>query len=327
MRLSIRLLALAALIALVGTACQEDPPPTAAPPDASTPKPADSGASRDTGAVGGEDGGQMACVSFTAYQDADGDGFALEGATSQEVCLRMGQGPPAGWALEVGDCDDGDPLKFVESEGVCGDWVDDNCDEADEVCPQTQRVDAIDDPDWDCTGTPPDNVFAWARFDDGQGYFEAGGCVYVFEGFGQMFYAKPVIARASDDPSCAELQGCTCPSLGGWPSYDRRLYAFTTDAGADPCPEIVLDDAVRPGGMRWEEQPVSNHCRKYLYMLHLNPQAYSYVSSSALALRDRLERFGQLEIACVADTPHQNLPYQQLVTADFQLHQGFRPKP
>ena len=163
----------------------------------------------------------------------------------------------------------------------------------------------------------PTNVYAYARFDDGGGYFIDGGCFIIFEGFPGEFYVQRALDRASTDPSCQTISGCTCPSLNGWPSYDRRLYAFTLAGSEDACPDIQLVDHAG------EMQVVSNHCRKYLTQLHYYNIDVSYFAAGLDATAERLALFDTVEVACAQDYPHANLPYQTLLTAAVQLNAGF----
>jgi hypothetical protein len=256
------------------------------------------------------------CEQVQTYVDRDGDGWGVESELGSVLCLRAGEAAPEGFARRAGDCDDEDPLKHPEAEGICGDHVDDTCDGSDEVCPMSMPG-AAQLPAWDCvSGAPPSNVVAWARFEDGGTFFKPNGCFVFFEGARDRFFVTRVnLEGAKDD--CTHRDGCVCPSLGGWPSYDRRLYAVTLDGPAAECDEIALVDHAG------EEQPVSNRCRKYLYQLHRYEIPYSYLSSDLDTLMTRLNRWASVEIACFRDAPHRNLPFASLLTAPIQLNDGF----
>jgi hypothetical protein len=278
----------------------------------------------DTGAndaapsdAGTGDAGTGMCIDLTVFVDADGDGYGTADMTMM-ACLLPGEGVP-GYSRSSGDCEPADPLAHPNAEGVCNDYVDDNCDASDETCPTTQSV-GLDIPSWDCTGTPPTNVYAWARFDDGGGYYQNGGCFLFFEGLADEFYVQHTMVRASSDPSCTQINGCVCPSLNGWPSYDRRIYAYTTDLDLMPCEETYLNDN---GNM---VQPVSNDCRRYLYQMHFYDIPYNYVSGDVSTLERRLSVYETLEVACIQDRPHANLPYQQLLTTNIERNPGFVKK-
>lgn len=272
----------------------------------------DAGAISDAGAGG--DAGM--CVDLTVFADTDQDGYG-ESSMTADACLFPGEELP-GYARRPGDCLPQDPWSNPAATEICNDHYDENCDgNSAESCPTTQTA-GVNVPNWDCTGTPPNNVYAWAVFGDGQGYYQNGGCFIFFEGLRDEFYVKHTLARVSQAASCTQINGCVCPSLNNWPSYDRRLYAFTM-AGTDPagCEEIVIQDN---GDM---SQAVSNGCRKYLYQLHYYDIPYSFVAGSLAVLERRLQLFPTLEVSCVRDAPHANLPYQNLLTAPIQLNPGF----
>ncbi len=281
-------------------------------PDMATPQPDMSTTPPDMTVTPPDQGGM--CTDVTVYQDGDGDGYGEGGAMM--VCLEAGEDAPDGFARQMGDCNDQDPVAHDGAEGVCNDFVDDDCDGEDEACP-TSQPDQMSVPSWDCTGQPPANVYAWASFADGAGYLQDGGCFVFFEGKKDVFYSQRVnISPASAD--CNARTGCVCPSLNGWPSYDRRLYAFTTSGDPSECEEIALVDHAG------EEQPVSNACRKYLYQLHRYDIPYSHVASSLATLERRLTNFSTVEIACLEDAPHNNLPFASLITMEIQYNDGFQ---
>jgi hypothetical protein len=83
------------------------------------------------------------------YTDADGDGFAAEGAESVEACFQ-----PSGYAAELGDCDDGDPSVLPGADDDWYDGVDSDCDGADDY---DQDGDGWQAEDWgeDCDDEDP----------------------------------------------------------------------------------------------------------------------------------------------------------------------------
>lgn len=272
----------------------------------------------DAGQMSGEDGGMM-CMDTTVYADTDADGFGVESDT-QVVCLDPGEEEP-GYARESGDCHPVDTWANPAATEICGDNYDDDCDNLDADCPTTQSA-SLDLPNWDCSGTPPDNVFAYGIFASGDGYYEDGGCFVIFEGLQDEFYVQHNLVRVSQDSSCTTIAGCVCPSLNGWPSYDRRLYAFTWNGDTDPACELTIQDNGNT------EQTVSTGCRKYLYQMHWPGQEITepYVAGSTTTLDRRLTLFPKLEVACAHDAPHQNLPFQQLLVTDWVRNQGFVKK-
>jgi hypothetical protein len=143
----------------------------------------------------------------------------------------------------------------------------------------------------------------------------------LYEGLPGEFYTMRVnLNRLNPPTGCDEaINGCTCPSLNGWPSYDRRLYAFTRWA-EDPCSEIAIVDHAG------SDQVVSNECRKYLYQLHYYEIPYTYFAGSLDSVNRRLELFPKVEIACAEDAPHANLPFQSLLTTDWVRNSNYQPK-
>jgi hypothetical protein len=260
----------------------------------------------------------MMCVETLVYRDSDDDGFGDDDDNRLE-CLEEDEGVP-GYVRDGGDCGPNDALRFPGAEGICGDRVDDNCDGRDENCPESR--DGMHVPEWDCQGDPPASVYAYARFDDGGGYFRNGGCFFFFEGFPGEFYSRRALERdvpPEDEARCDSFAGCTCPSLNGWPSYDNRLYAFTLAGDAEECPDIWLQDH----GRQDDVLMVSNDCRKYLYQLHQHSVEYSYLTGNIENLQQRLTLYPQVEVACVEDRPHRNLPYQSLLVTDIVLNENF----
>jgi hypothetical protein len=262
------------------------------------------GGGEDTGGGGGGD-----CVDVDVFTDGDGDGKG-DDASKATVCLAAGEQPAQGQVRVGGDCNDADPLQFSGSEGVCNDFVDDDCDGDDEVCPES-RPDQVTVPDWDCTGDPPESVYAWARFEDGGDLLEDGACFVYFEGGKDVFYStRSGVAPAN---GCAG-RDCVCP--GG---YDQRLYAFNISGAPDACDDIVHSNSQ---GM---DQAVSNDCRKYLYQLYEFDNAYSHVATTTAALDLRLASFPTVEVACVGDSTF-GFPFSSLLTAEVELNPDFVKK-
>jgi hypothetical protein len=255
------------------------------------------------------------CTNLTVFADADDDAYGVSSQT-QDACLLPGE-ELDGYARQAGDCRPNDPWANPSAEEICGDNVDDNCDQSDSLCPTTATA-QIQVPTWDCiNGPPPANVYAWAVYADGGTYFQPNGCFVFFEGLPNEFYVQRVnVTRANTDPSCEMISGCTCPSLEGWPAYDRRLYAWTLRGDANDCPPMHIEDH---GGMT---QQVSSDCRKYLYQLHYYDIPYSYVASSVDSLERRITLFPTVEIAC-AKEQYPQLPFTTLVTAPIQRNTSF----
>ena len=282
------------------------------------------GGAGGTGGVGGAGGGggaggAMMCEDITLYPDADGDRYGVEGET-QDACLLPDE-VQEGWARETGDCAPEDTSRNPGADEICGDRVDDDCDGDDMACP-TSEVANLNRADWDClNGDAPSQVYAWAVFAQDNAYFQPGGCFIFFEGSpGEFYVERKNLVRANDSADCETINGCTCPSLNGWPSYDRRLYAWTKGE-AEPCETVTIVDH---GG---EDQPVSSSCRKYLYQLHFYDMEVSYLTGSVEALERRIEQFPSVEVGCAEDAPHANLPFQPLMETRIERNLGFQPAP
>jgi hypothetical protein len=254
------------------------------------------------------------CVDTTLYADVDSDGYG-DAEASQVQCLEPDQAVE-GLVSRAGDCGPQDAWRNPDGYEVCGDNVDDDCDGVDMDCPASQP--SVSPPGWDCQGEAPGNVYAWARFEDGNGYFADNGCFVFFEGQPGEFYVEHNMQRSN--PDCANSpNGCTCPSLNGWSSYDRRLYAFTLQGDTESCPDVSLRDHAG------EDQVVSNACRKYLYQMHYYDIPYSFVAGSQAAMDARIDAFPTVEVACAEDAPHANLPYATLLTGQIVRNPNYQP--
>ncbi|MBI2379061.1 MAG: hypothetical protein HYV07_34015 [Deltaproteobacteria bacterium] len=312
------------------TACAEAEPTA----DSGTPQ-VDSSTVNDSGMLGALDTGPMSmpdgglqpdtggmCVNITLFEDTDEDGFGVQ-ATTSNACLFPGENQ-AGFSRQAGDCKPGDPIAFPGSEGVCGDFVADDCANADAPCPTTQTA-SLDVPNWDCTGAPPSNVYAYARFASGQGHYQDGGCFIFFEGQRNEFYAKHTLVPSNQDASCfGRYGGCICPSS---PSYDKRIMAYTLRGTVAACPETRIVDHGGVSSAEAFDQPTSNECRKYLYAMHsyfMIPA--SFVASTVEHLERRITSFPTVEIACAANPPNTNLRFASLLTAPIEKNPGFVKK-
>lgn len=306
--------------------------------------PANNGVTTPTNNQGSNNGttvGNTTCVDTMVYSlDADGDGVAATDSPEEVKCLTTLE--KANFITRNDDCNDGDPTQYPGAEGICGDHVVDTCDgdppkmqgnalcqTLDEACPETQAG-TIDEPMWDCTGDAPSNVYAYATFDNGNAYFKDDSCFIFFEGFKDGFYVKHKLDRVKTDASCGTAVGCVCP-VSGSRSYDRRMYAFTSDPAVNNCPEIRLQDHACNEDL---VQPVSNDCRKYLDQLHpfesnSSPapfdHPYSYVAGSVEALELRLGHFKTLEVACVKNS-NRGLDWASLMSGTIEINAGFVKK-
>lgn len=253
---------------------------------------------------------QESCQETPLYQDLDGDGQG-SGQSVDTECLLPGQQPSSPELVrESGDCNDGDPLQYTGASGICNDRVDDDCDSMDEACP-TSQPDSTTLPSWDCTNdSPPDNVYAWARFDAGNSNINPG-CFVFFAAKKDLFYVQRV--GLDDTDSCQRTGGCICQFDGG-NGYDQRLYAFTTHEDTSSCEDIQLGDG---------QNSVSNACRKYLYHMYDDSRHYAFAANNADDLNARLEAFNRVEIACVKDVTFSSFPFQTILSTGITTNPNF----
>ncbi|MBI4819882.1 MAG: hypothetical protein HY791_26650 [Deltaproteobacteria bacterium] len=308
-----RLLGSSLTILLACTKTEETPPDAGSLLDSGVPVIApDAGFASDVGGM---------CVDTVVFADNDGDGFGVQSETASQ-CLVAGQSAP-GFARQAGDCKANDAIGFPGSEGVCGDFVDDDCSGSDKPCPTTQTA-SLDSPNWDCTGTAPNNVYAFARFVSGEGHYQDGGCFIFFEGLKDEFYAKHTLRPSNQNPSCfGQYAGCICPSS---PSYDKRIMAYTLHGSVESCPETAIVDHGGISSREAFDQPTSNDCRKYLYAMHFFDIPASFVAGSVDHLERRITAFPTVEIACAANPPNRSLTFASLLNAPIERNPGFVKK-
>lgn len=243
------------------------------------------------------------CVDVTVYEDKDADGKG-DDDVSKQVCLKADE-QEAGFVRESGDCDDADALVFDGADGICGDNVDDNCDNSDEACPTTMPA-GDEVLNWDCTGDAPASVLAVARLGDNSIY-ESNSCFAFVELSKGAFYATRIgFEKKPDAPSTQ------CSSFD---SSDGLLYAFTK-SDAEPCEEIILQNGPDENGMR-KPSPVSNSCRKLLYSFDTRrTDTPVFIGSSIEGVKARLDKFSTVEIACVGDTTSPSFTFKSLENLD-----------
>jgi len=182
----------------------------------------------------------------------------------------------------------------------CDDRVDDNCDGEGEVCPATQPADAP--PAFDCTGTPPDNVFAHASLPTNAQV--AGGCVFIYQAESGAFYAS-VDVRDGSNP-----QGPMGESVGLCAyDYGARKHLFFTTAPVSECADIayVYPDQVA-------NQLLSNDCRKMVRNLVRDDPSFEpdiqFLPGNVDDQRARIETFSVAEVACLRINNASGAPYR-----------------
>lgn len=202
------------------------------------------------------------------------------------------------------DCAPVDPWAGPGAEEICGDWVDDDCDGEDGACPTTEA--SVTVPAWDCQGLPPEEVLAWAPVTAG------GGCGVIFGAAGAFYFAPLGVSTS-------------CPS-----NFQERRHAWTTVEG--DCETLLLVsyfDFDKPSDFseygedfNYDEQPLSNECRKVLMYL-AGDLEFSYLASSEEVARERLALFPQLEIGCHAWTGTSDFAEVELSKTPFMFNEGF----
>jgi len=243
------------------------------------------------------------CMDVPLYTDADADGFGADDAPTM-ACLLPDEAAPGGLSRDGGDCGPTDPWRNPDAEEICGDWLDDDCDDADAPCPTTSAALVI--PTWSCgAGAPPSNVYAWARLPDNNGHYANGSCLVFFAAPSGAFFVAPKLTATT-------TRHCT--------SFDERLYAFTLAGPTAACAPITIE-ADFSGRPELAMQPVSNDCRKFLHAL-VRGGDVSYVASTEASMERRIDLFGTLEVAC---SGYRGWPYgwQSLMTAPIERNPGF----
>jgi hypothetical protein len=233
-----------------------------------------------------------------------------------------GAPPPDAGGNVGGDCNDADPLTNQGWAGFCGDRVDDNCTvedttdpcpesasvhnycrTGDEPCPSTQPGSAA--PDWDCTGTPPDNVIAYAHFTDGNEQV-VSFCTFVYESTAVAgeFYAAIKLENGTN--TSGPNNYCSADKTAR-----RHLYYSNLDEGA--CPEVRYIHNYNPL-YPVDQQLLSNECRKMIRNTQYNDPAFDpdiqYFASSRAEADAKLAILDTAEIACVGIDNIDGDPYR-----------------
>jgi hypothetical protein len=248
-------------------------------------------------------------------------------------------GEEGGEGEAAGDCGDDDPLTNEGWAGFCEDRVDDNCtkdvDEecpeitsstvagqhhlgctSDEPCPQTAPGAAA--PDWDCTGTAPENVVAFARFTEANEQV-ASFCAFVYESpvVGGEYFATVTLVNGTDP------QGPEDPSIGSGglcsADFSARRYLFFSDVDGAACEAVRFIHAYgfeSDTGFDHpvDEQKLSNRCRKAIRLVTRNDPAFEpdvqFFAASEDEMRAKLDVLETAEIGCVGIDNLSGAPYR-----------------
>ncbi|MCA9488926.1 MAG: hypothetical protein KC621_03365 [Myxococcales bacterium] len=191
----------------------------------------------------------------TWFEDADGDGYGLEGGETLEACDA-----PAGWAATVGDCDDAAASRFPGAEERCN-GVDDDCDgegdPADAPGGPTWYLDA----DGDGYGDPAVTEVACAapeRFVDRAGDCDDGDpalnpeTLWHLDGDRDGYGGDQTVASC-EAPEGATADGTDCddeePAIH--PGAQERCDPGDVDEDCDGAADDLDPDAV--GQLSWTE--------------------------------------------------------------------------
>ncbi len=181
----------------------------------------------------------------------------------------------------------------------CGDRVDDDGDDRDENCPSTQPADAA--PAYECDANPPDNVVAYAAFEENAQVSE--GCVFVYQGETGAYYASVKVLNGQDVfGPMGESQG----KCRAYTSARRHVFMTTSPVGDCPIIEFQHPDQVT-------NQLLSNDCRKMLRNQQFNDPGFDpdvqYLDGDLAAQRYRLAQFDTVEVACTGLNRPSGEPY------------------
>lgn len=252
------------------------------------------------------------CVDVEVYADPDGDDWGAA-ESSLIACLEEHE-ELDGFARRAGDCVPDDPLRSPGSEDICADWVDDDCDGVDRICPESQPA-AAELPDWDCVvGGAPIMVVAWALFEAGGPFYEDGMCFVFFEAYPGEYFVQPMNVRPRNPEHI-------CPAHPDGTSTNPSLYAHTVAGPPQGCPLMTLEINY---DVEILAQPMSNHCRKYVAQMESLGE-FAFVSSDLDELRRRLAHTPNFELSCNRLTGQEDLPGLHMLSAPIQINPFFEP--
>lgn len=290
-------------------------------PDAAMPSP-DAAVSVPDAATPGMDASSPGADASTS------DDAGTTGATDSGVTTT----PDAGDAAL--SCQDDDPLTQSDWVGFCGDRVDDNCQidapstpcpdgpsshnycrTADEPCPATQPASAA--PTWDCSGTPPANVLAYASYDNSSNLNVTSFCAFVYES--SAVAGEHYVAVAVTNGSNVRAAQPGTPNRDCQADTFARRHFYLSDLDDGDCPDVKYIHAYpNPStgyqGYPVDDQKLSNRCRKMIRNIGYNDPAFNpdiqYFAASREEALAKLAILDTAEVNCIGIDNLQNQPYR-----------------
>jgi len=198
-------------------------------------------------------------------------------------------------------------------DDFCADRIDDDCDDIDEGCPATQPIDAA--PAFDCSGTPPSSVLAFATTAANDQVERA--CVFVYQAASGAFY---VAVDVEDGPDPRGPQGVNA----GLCQYDTsaRRHVFLTTSPVEDCAPVVY---TYPDQIA--NQLLSTDCRRMVRNIQSDDPSFEpdvqFLPGDLAAQEARLARFDTAEVACLGINNLQGAPYRLDEVFVTQAHAPF----
>lgn len=235
---------------------------------------------------------------------------------------------------EHNDCQDDDALTRADWVGFCGDRVDDNCRidapndacpsgpsahnycrTGDEPCPSTQPASAA--PSWNCTGTPPANVIAYAQYSDSSNVNVTAFCAFVYES--TAFPGEHYVAVNVTNGSNVRAAQPNTPNRDCQADTFARRHFYLSNLDEGDCPDVKYIHAyANPStgylGYPVDDQQLSNGCRKMIRNIGYNDPAFApdiqYFAASREEALGKLAILERAEVNCIGIDNLQNQPYR-----------------